>query len=151
MKLSQKSILLFLLVIWAKSTIGLTPQRKTNSRVNRGLQAVFTPSMDPDNNSVSKKVKKGSITGMDQSIVKKSAATKSLREADSHKKWGVDNEYQCEYWSDTRIHTLGNVGFMGALHAAMAPISTKMIDILAYDGIDIRQKVSQEIKKPSLK
>ena len=43
-----------------------------------------------------------------------------------------------EYWFDNRIHTLGNVGFWGAVHAAMAPVSTKMIDFFAHDGIDIR-------------
>ena len=56
-------------------------------------------------------------------------------------KWGVDNTHPEEYWFDERIHTLGNVGFWGALHAALAPMSTKLIDVLAYDGVDIRQKV----------
>lgn len=57
-------------------------------------------------------------------------------------KWGVDNQYANEYWFDKRIHTLGNHGFWGAVHAAMAPISTKVIDMAAYDGIDIRKEVS---------
>ena len=39
------------------------------------------------------------------------------------------------------IHTLGNSGFRGAVHAALAPITTKMIDVLAYEGIDVRQQV----------
>ena len=56
-------------------------------------------------------------------------------------KWGVDNQYANEYWFDKRIHTLGNHGFLGALHAALAPISTKLIDMAAYDGIDIRKEV----------
>lgn len=56
-------------------------------------------------------------------------------------KWGVDNASPCEYWFDDRIHTLGNHGFWGALHAAMAPMSTKLIDLAAYDGIDIRKQV----------
>ena len=35
---------------------------------------------------------------------------------------------QCmfEYWSRPDIHTFGNVGFGGAVHAAMAPIATKV-------------------------
>ena len=57
-------------------------------------------------------------------------------------KWGVDNQYAKEYWFDKRIHTLGNHGFWGAVHAAMAPMSTKVIDMAAYDGIDIRKEVS---------
>ena len=56
-------------------------------------------------------------------------------------KWGVDHQYANEYWFDKRIHTLGNHGFWGAVHAAMAPISTKVIDMAAYDGIDIRREV----------
>lgn len=46
-----------------------------------------------------------------------------------------------EYWFDQRIHNLGNNGVMGALHAAVAALSTKLIDVLAYDGVDIRQQV----------
>lgn len=57
------------------------------------------------------------------------------------KKWGVDNEHANEYWFDARIHTLGNCGFWGAFHAAVAPISTLVIDVAAYNGIDVRKKV----------
>jgi hypothetical protein len=56
-------------------------------------------------------------------------------------KWGVDNTCPGEYWFDDRIHTLGNHGFWGAFHAAVAPISTKIIDMAAYNGIDIRKQV----------
>ena len=31
-----------------------------------------------------------------------------------------------EYWSRPDIHTFGNMGVGGALHAAMAPIATKV-------------------------
>lgn len=65
------------------------------------------------------------------------------RQALAHKKWGVDNQYENEYWLDQRIHTLGNVGLGGAFHAALAPLSTKIIDLAAYDGKDIRQEVSR--------
>jgi hypothetical protein len=54
----------------------------------------------------------------------------------------VRHKGQHEYWFDQRIHTLGNTGVTGALHAAMATLSTKVIDVLAYDGMDIRQDVS---------
>lgn len=57
-------------------------------------------------------------------------------------KWGTDpNESADEYWYDQRIHTLGNIGLTGALHAALAPVSTKIIDLKAYEGIDVRRKV----------
>lgn len=38
---------------------------------------------------------------------------------------------QChvDYWSRPDIHTLGNVGFGGAVHAAMAPLATKVSDV----------------------
>lgn len=57
------------------------------------------------------------------------------------KKWGVDNDHPNEYWFDDRIHTLGNHGFWGAVHAAAAPLSTKIIDVAAYNGRDVRKMV----------
>jgi hypothetical protein len=66
------------------------------------------------------------------------------RRASARKKWGVDKDHPNEYWLDKRIHTLGNVGFGGAFHAALAPLSTKLIDLAAYDGINIRAEVSKE-------
>ena len=64
------------------------------------------------------------------------------RHATTRKRWGIDKTNENDYWHDSRIHTLGNVGFWGAVHAALAPVSTKMIDVLAYNGTDIRQLVS---------
>lgn len=46
-----------------------------------------------------------------------------------------------EYWFDQRIHSLGNTGPTGALHAAMAIGITKLIDFMAYDGVNVRQQV----------
>lgn len=79
--------------------------------------------------------------------MKKTIKQKSLasRNAVEYKRWGIDNNNEEEYWHDSRIHTLGNDGFMGAVHAALAPISTKMIDKIAYEGIDIRGKVAEEL------
>jgi hypothetical protein len=62
------------------------------------------------------------------------------------KKWGVDKDCSNEYWLDNRIHTLGNVGFWGAVHAAMAPVATRWIDVQAYDGVDIRKKVCTTLR-----
>ena len=55
----------------------------------------------------------------------------------------VDNRnYDEEYWYHPQIHTLGNAGIFGAIHAALAPLSTYIIDNVAYNGVDIRLKVS---------
>eukprot|EP00965_Chrysotila_dentata_P181014 5975259-Pleurochrysis_carterae.AAC.1 len=45
------------------------------------------------------------------------------------------------YWRDARIHNLGNCGVRGALHAAIAPFSTGLLDAVAYDGRDIRREM----------
>lgn len=63
------------------------------------------------------------------------------------RKWGVDNEQDREYWFDSRIHVFGNSGFWGAFHAAVAPLSTHWIDIVAYNGVDIRQRVRTMSKR----
>ena len=59
--------------------------------------------------------------------------------------WGVDNEHPEEYWFDSRIHSLGNHGFWGAVHAAVSPLATKVIDVASYHGIDMRQQLAQEL------
>jgi ubiquinone/menaquinone biosynthesis C-methylase UbiE len=76
-------------------------------------------------------------------FVKKTEAVD--RRATGRKKWGVDKNEDDEYWFNPKIHTLGTRGFFGGLHAAIAPLSTKMIDILAYEGVDVREKVAQEL------
>ena len=43
-----------------------------------------------------------------------------------------------------KIHMLGNHGFMGKIHAEIAPIATKLIDDKAYNGIDIRKQLIEE-------
>eukprot|EP00529_Nitzschia_sp_RCC80_P000663 CAMPEP_0113446016 /NCGR_PEP_ID=MMETSP0014_2-20120614/3485_1 /TAXON_ID=2857 /ORGANISM="Nitzschia sp." /LENGTH=376 /DNA_ID=CAMNT_0000337087 /DNA_START=1551 /DNA_END=2681 /DNA_ORIENTATION=- /assembly_acc=CAM_ASM_000159 len=65
--------------------------------------------------------------------------------AKSRKRWGIDHAENGEYWFDSRIHTFGNIGFWGGFHAALAPISTKLIDMIAYDGEDVRSKVANEL------
>lgn len=46
-----------------------------------------------------------------------------------------------EYWFHNKIHTLGNTGAWGGIHALLAPLVTRMIDDAAYDGINVRQMV----------
>jgi hypothetical protein len=70
--------------------------------------------------------------------------------AQVRKRWGMDLASiidENEYWDDPRIHTFGNAGFRGAIHAALAPVSTKVIDIVAYDGQDIRSIVRVNLRK----
>lgn len=55
------------------------------------------------------------------------------------------DENPTEYWFDNRIHSFGNVGFLGAVHASAAPVATKLIDAKAYNNIDVRKLVSEEL------
>lgn len=72
-------------------------------------------------------------------------AGNKLRPSVSKLTWGVDNEYPEEYWFDTRIHELGNTGFWGAVHAAVSPLATKVVDVVSYHGVDVRQQLAQEL------
>jgi hypothetical protein len=81
-----------------------------------------------------------------EKVGKKISAENAARSAVARKRWaGIDlaNDYgDHEYWYNPSIHTFGNIGVLGALHAALAPITTKIIDVLAYDGQDVRSMVS---------
>jgi hypothetical protein len=52
-----------------------------------------------------------------------------------------------DYWFHTNIHTFGNTGFFGALHAAVAPFFTNLIDIFAYEGDNVRVRVRLDRKQ----
>jgi|TARA_Y100000389_G_scaffold202249_1_gene247006 SAM-dependent methyltransferase len=49
------------------------------------------------------------------------------------------------YYFDNNIHNIGNIGLGGIFHAGLAPIFTKAIDIKAYNSINIRKKIYQNI------
>ena len=51
------------------------------------------------------------------------------------------------YWFHPQIHTFGNTGLLGGLHAAVAPLVTLLIDVGAYDGENVRDKISTELRK----
>ena len=51
-------------------------------------------------------------------------------------------DYDEVYWYNPQIHSLGNVGISGALHAALGALSSHVIDNVAYDGVDMRLQVS---------
>ena len=48
------------------------------------------------------------------------------------------------YYMDGRIHGLGNFGMRGRVHAEIAPMISKMIDFIAYDGVDVRNECFKE-------
>ena len=45
------------------------------------------------------------------------------------------------YWKNKNIHNIGNTGVLGNLHAMSAPLMTKYIDMVAYEGRNIRKEV----------
>lgn len=51
------------------------------------------------------------------------------------------------YWFHPKIHTFGNTGVLGGLHAALAPLATKLIDAAAYDGDNVRDIVAKQLRK----
>lgn len=59
---------------------------------------------------------------------------------------GTEVPCKFEYWDRPDIHTFGNTRLGGAIHAAMAPIATKIIDVRAYGGVDVRKKISKELR-----
>lgn len=59
---------------------------------------------------------------------------------------GTEVPCMFEYWSRPDIHTFGNVGFGGAVHAVMAPLATKIIDVKAYGGVDVRKNIAAELR-----
>ena len=62
------------------------------------------------------------------------------------KKWGVGYSPD-DYWFDPRIHSFGNTGPLGKFHSLVAPIATKLIDKLAYDGHNVRKEVGAMLAK----
>ena len=51
------------------------------------------------------------------------------------------------YYYDRRIHNLGMIGLSGKIHAESAVLSTRIIDKIRYDGIDIRKKIIENLNK----
>lgn len=49
------------------------------------------------------------------------------------------------YWMNSRIHVLGNTGPGGWIHAAIAPLATRVIDQVAHGGVNVRKRVLGQI------
>ena len=45
------------------------------------------------------------------------------------------------YWDDPRVHQFGNNNWLSAV---LAPGATKLIDIAAYDGVDLRSEILKD-------
>lgn len=45
------------------------------------------------------------------------------------------------YYYNPNIHNFGNVGFRGKVHAQLANIATKTIDLMRYNGRNIRKEI----------
>ena len=45
------------------------------------------------------------------------------------------------YYYNSQIHNLGNIGIGGSIHALISPIARRMIDIISYNGINIRKEI----------
>ena len=54
------------------------------------------------------------------------------------------------YYYNDCIHNMGNIGATGLLHAALAPVFTKVIDEKAYGGRNVRREVFENIEGSSL-
>lgn len=140
--MSRRYILLFTLIWW--STLN----------VQSALSYRLSDNIDPSANqimadAVVRATRQAPTSNAEGSILMPRVVTQ--RQPTERKKWGVDKEELTEYWFNNRIHTFGNTGILGALHAAVAPMATKMIDDLAYKGVDARvhlaEKICQGIKK----
>jgi len=59
--------------------------------------------------------------------------------------WLQDRWWEDDYWFREDVHTLGNTGVLGGLHAALAPLSTKIIDLLAYKGKNVREVIAGQL------
>lgn len=51
------------------------------------------------------------------------------------------------YWFHPQIHTFGNHGPLGAFHATVAPLATKLIDVAAYEGENVRDAIAKDLRK----
>ena len=50
------------------------------------------------------------------------------------------------YYYDKRIHNMGNTGIFGNIHAAMSPLIAKIIDNNAYNYVNVRSQINNDLK-----
>eukprot|EP00539_Tryblionella_compressa_P002148 CAMPEP_0178739712 /NCGR_PEP_ID=MMETSP0744-20121128/4202_1 /TAXON_ID=913974 /ORGANISM="Nitzschia punctata, Strain CCMP561" /LENGTH=333 /DNA_ID=CAMNT_0020392435 /DNA_START=814 /DNA_END=1816 /DNA_ORIENTATION=- len=136
----SKSSVLVLVLVASVATAFRAPENPTAVKIPIKKTVGTVVDIKPPEDVV---ISSDTLTQVGKSV----AAEKFIksRHAEDRKKWGVDNANDCEYWYDSRIHTLGNIGFLGAVHAALAPLSTKIIDDVAYEGLDVRAFVAEQL------
>tara|TARA_A100001011_G_scaffold399597_1_gene509014 strand:- start:1032 stop:1631 length:600 start_codon:yes stop_codon:yes gene_type:complete len=54
------------------------------------------------------------------------------------------------YYYNPNIHNLGNIGIGGKVHATIAPIARRVIDLISYKGVNIRQEIMSEYSETSV-
>lgn len=54
------------------------------------------------------------------------------------------------YYYNPKIHSLGNVGFGGKIHAFTAPFARRMIDHISYKGVNIRKDIMSEYREKTV-
>ena len=54
------------------------------------------------------------------------------------------------YYYNPNIHNLGNIGIGGKIHASLAPIATKVIDVVRYKGVNIRKEIMLDYSENSV-
>ena len=50
------------------------------------------------------------------------------------------------YYYNPKIHSLGNIGVGGKIHAFTAPFARRMIDHISYKGVNIRKDIMSEYR-----
>ena len=53
--------------------------------------------------------------------------------------------FETKDWRDPRIHSFGNQGVWGGLHAGIAPFFTWMLDKSAYGGVNVREATAFQL------
>lgn len=51
------------------------------------------------------------------------------------------------YYYNPKIHSLGNIGFGGKIHALAAPFARRMIDHISYNGVNIRKDIMSKYRE----
>lgn len=55
-------------------------------------------------------------------------------------------QWDAEYWNHPHIHGFGNTGWEGSVHARLAPMVTRLIDRMAYNGMNAREVIHRKLK-----
>jgi len=125
------------------------PENPTGLKgLNTPLIAKIPPATAPENEEFKTVITLENLSKVGKVVTADDVA----RGASFRKRWEIGifnapNDYVDEYWYNPTIHSFGNIGIFGALHAALAPLSTKIIDMVAYDGEDVRSTIAEKLSR----